>query len=99
MPTETVNEQEPGVTAATKSSALASLRAVGAVLAISWPTIVDAKRNRLTPKIVDERAKWLGDKIIRLARAKVEVEGLDQLDPSRSYLFMSNHESLMDIPL
>lgn len=85
--------------APSKSSPMASLRAIGAVLAISWPTILDAMAKRLTPRIVDARCKWLGDKVLELARVQLEVEGLDRLDPGRSYLFMSNHESLMDIPL
>lgn len=78
---------------------MASFRAIGAVLTISMPTIIDAMRKRLTMQIVDARCKWMGDTVIRVARARVEVEGLEQLDPSRSYLFMSNHGSLMDIPL
>lgn len=99
MLTQTENQKEVRVASTPKTSALASFRAMGAVLAVSWPTILDAMTKRLTKEIVDRRCKWLGDKVIRITRAQVEVEGLEQLDPSRSYLFMSNHESLMDIPL
>lgn len=94
-----MTQEEKRVTTAPKTSVMASFQAIGAVLAISWPTIVDAMRNRVTKELVDERCKWLGDRVIKLARMQVTVEGLENLDPHHSYLFMSNHESLMDIPL
>lgn len=39
---------------------------------------------------------WRG---VRLAGVKVETDGLDQLDPQRSYIFMSNHVSNLDPPI
>jgi 1-acyl-sn-glycerol-3-phosphate acyltransferase len=39
---------------------------------------------------------WNG---VRLAGVRVETVGLDQLDPSRSYIFMSNHVSNVDPPI
>jgi 1-acyl-sn-glycerol-3-phosphate acyltransferase len=39
---------------------------------------------------------WTG---VRLAGVRVEAVGLDQLDPSRSYIFMSNHVSNLDPPI
>ena len=39
---------------------------------------------------------WNG---VRLAGVHVEMVGLDQLDPSRSYIFMSNHVSNVDPPI
>jgi 1-acyl-sn-glycerol-3-phosphate acyltransferase len=39
---------------------------------------------------------WTG---VKIAGVKVETEGLDRLDPSRTYLFMSNHTSNLDPPL
>ena len=32
-------------------------------------------------------------------RARCEVEGLERLDPSRSYVFAANHQSIYDIPI
>jgi len=34
---------------------------------------------------------------LRLVGVRVEVEGLEKLDPKQSYLFLSNHQSLLDI--
>jgi 1-acyl-sn-glycerol-3-phosphate acyltransferase len=39
---------------------------------------------------------WNG---IRLAGVRVQAVGLDQLDPSRTYIFMSNHVSNLDPPI
>ena len=39
---------------------------------------------------------WNG---VRLAGVRVETVGLDQLDPERTYIFMSNHVSNVDPPI
>jgi 1-acyl-sn-glycerol-3-phosphate acyltransferase len=39
---------------------------------------------------------WSG---VRLAGVRVETLGLDKLDPSRTYIFMSNHASNLDPPI
>lgn len=39
---------------------------------------------------------WTG---VRLAGVKVEAIGLDQIDPKRTYIFMSNHVSNLDPPI
>ena len=36
---------------------------------------------------------------VRLAGVKVETVGLDRIDPSRTYIFMSNHVSNIDPPI
>lgn len=39
---------------------------------------------------------WTG---VRLAGVQVQTVGLDRLDPSRTYIFMSNHASNLDPPI
>jgi 1-acyl-sn-glycerol-3-phosphate acyltransferase len=39
---------------------------------------------------------WTG---IRIAGVKVQVEGLERLDPKRTYIFMANHVSNLDPPI
>ncbi len=36
--------------------------------------------------------------VLLVAGVRLRVEGIDALDPARSYVFMANHESLADIP-
>jgi len=42
---------------------------------------------------------WGAKTGVRLAGVKVETIGLDRIDPSRTYIFMSNHVSNLDPPL
>ena len=39
---------------------------------------------------------WL---ILKTSGVEVAVEGLERLDPSRSYVFAANHQSIYDIPI
>ena len=39
---------------------------------------------------------WL---ILRTSGVRVDVVGLDRLDPARSYVFAANHQSIYDIPI
>src|SRR5438045_3155861 len=39
---------------------------------------------------------WL---ILKTTGVKVHVNGLERLDPSRSYFFAANHQSIYDIPI
>ncbi len=81
-----------------KSLAL-SLRNIYETLAISWPTVVDAARRRVTKEACDERlARW-GRACVENARFELEVSGRENLAPGATYLVMSNHQSLYDIPV
>jgi 1-acyl-sn-glycerol-3-phosphate acyltransferase len=42
---------------------------------------------------------WGAKTGVRLTGVKVETVGLDRLDPSRTYIFMSNHASNIDPPI
>ena len=82
-----------------RRSALASLRAIGRLLSGSAAVLRDAKRGKLTREIVDQRCEVLGKGCLEEAQIDLVVTGLDQLDLSKPYLFMSNHQSLYDIPI
>jgi len=81
-----------------KSLAL-SLRNIYETLAISVPTVLDALRGRITKARSDERlARWSLN-IVRNAHIDIHVEGRENLRPGETYLVMSNHQSLYDIPV
>jgi len=73
--------------------------------AISLYTIVLASASLLST-IVDRRGNfghkcarawsWL---ILGTTGVHVTIEGLERLDPSRSYVFAANHQSIYDIPI
>ena len=44
-------------------------------------------------------ARIWGRGILLVSRVRVSVKGLSQIDPARSYIYMSNHQSNFDIPV
>jgi 1-acyl-sn-glycerol-3-phosphate acyltransferase len=52
-----------------------------------------------TGNIVHLIARIWGRGILFVSRIRVSVQGLAQVDPLRSYIYMSNHQSNFDIPV
>lgn len=61
------------------------------------PTIVEAQLGRCRREICDQRLAEWAETAVRLAEIDIHVEGLEHIDPSRTYLVMSNHQSSYDI--
>jgi 1-acyl-sn-glycerol-3-phosphate acyltransferase len=76
-----------------------SLENVYETLAISWPTVVDAVYGRLTKKLCDDRLEGWAQAVVDNARITLSVAGREHLRPNETYLVMSNHQSLYDIPV
>jgi len=53
----------------------------------------------LPPKVYDPWVKKMLRFFFKSIFIKVEVEGIEKINPKATYLFMSNHVSLFDIPL
>lgn len=68
-------------------------------LAISAPTMVDAFRGAITKPLCDRRLEGWARNIVRNARIDLEVVGKGNMKPGETYLVMSNHQSLYDIPV
>jgi 1-acyl-sn-glycerol-3-phosphate acyltransferase len=76
-----------------------SLRNIYETLAISLPTVVEAVQHRVTKDVCDGRlARWAAA-VIRNARIDLTIVGRENLRPGETYLVMSNHQSLYDIPV
>ncbi|MEO8800617.1 MAG: lysophospholipid acyltransferase family protein [Polyangiaceae bacterium] len=86
---------------ASKSSKSLSLtlRNVYETLAISWPTVVDAALRRVTKAACDDRLASWAEKIVRHTALALTVRGREHLAPGKTYLVMSNHQSLYDVPV
>ena len=52
-----------------------------------------------TGNIVHLIARFWGRGILFVSRIRVSVQGLAHIDPSQSYIYMSNHQSNFDIPV
>jgi len=94
-----IETPRPTPTVRERRSAAASFRAIGRLLSTSAATVIDARRGKLTRELVDQRCEAMGKGWLDDAKITLEVKGLEQLDLSKSYLFMSNHRSLYDIPI
>jgi 1-acyl-sn-glycerol-3-phosphate acyltransferase len=81
------------------ASVVLSLENVYETLAISWPTVVDALRGRLTKAICDERLESWGRAVVENAGIVLDVVGRENLGRRETFLVMSNHQSLYDIPV
>lgn len=81
------------------ASVALSLENIYETLAISWPTVLDTLHGRLTKKICDDRLEGWARRVVENARLTVNVAGSEHLRPHETYLVMSNHQSLYDIPV
>ncbi len=81
-----------------KSLAL-SLRNIYETLAISAPTMVEAARGRVTKEVCDERLAHWAQAVVENAHIELRVRGRGHLQHGQTYLVMSNHQSLYDIPV
>lgn len=80
-------------------SLLDSVRVLGAMARVTAPTIVDMARGRLPRASIDERTRWFGRRVIELLDIHLDARGADQVPPGRAYVYMSNHQSHLDIPV
>lgn len=85
--------------AQTRPSLALSAAVVGETLAISWPTVVDAFRHRVTKPVCDDRLDGWCHRVVRRCGAEVTIAGREHLGTRPTFIVMSNHQSLYDIPL
>jgi 1-acyl-sn-glycerol-3-phosphate acyltransferase len=76
-----------------------SLRNLYETLAISSPTVIDALRGRVTKSACDDRLAHWARACLENAGVTLDVFGREQLQGPQTYLVMSNHQSLYDIPV
>jgi 1-acyl-sn-glycerol-3-phosphate acyltransferase len=73
--------------------------AVWQTLRISAPTIWQGLWGTLTAEVVDERLQQWSRSIVRRASIDLRVSGLEHATPGESFVIMSNHQSLYDVPV
>jgi 1-acyl-sn-glycerol-3-phosphate acyltransferase len=66
---------------------------------ISAPTVVEGMLGRLTPEKCDARLDAWSRKLLQLAEVDLHVEGLANATAGETFVVMSNHQSLYDIPV
>ena len=80
-------------------SVIDSLRVVGAMARITAPSLVEVVRGTLTRETIDERARWFGHRVIELLDVELIATGAERVPPGRAYVYMSNHQSHLDVPI
>ena len=80
-------------------SLIDSLRVAGAMARITGPSLVQLARGALTRSDVDERARWFGRRVVELLAVDLHASGMEHVPPGRAYVYMSNHQSHLDIPM
>jgi 1-acyl-sn-glycerol-3-phosphate acyltransferase len=73
--------------------------AIWQTLRISVPTIWESLRGTLTAEASDQRLDQWSKAIVARAHIQLSVEGLPHATPGESFVLMSNHQSLYDIPV
>ena len=72
---------------------------MGAMGRISVPIVVDMLRGKLPRQRVDEAARWYGHRVVELLDVDLVATGAERVPLGRAYVYMSNHQSHMDIPI
>jgi 1-acyl-sn-glycerol-3-phosphate acyltransferase len=82
-------------------SLLDSIRVLGAMARVTAPTIVDMLRDDVERGVIDERTRWFGRRVVDLLEVDLSVEGAHRVptDGGAAYIYMSNHQSHLDIPM
>jgi len=87
----------PGSSSNERTSVLALPLQLAETFRVCAPTVVQGALGTLTRETCDRRLDTWARRAMTLADAQLEVEGLEHIDRSRSYLMMSNHQSAYDI--
>jgi 1-acyl-sn-glycerol-3-phosphate acyltransferase len=80
-------------------SIIDSLCVLGAMARVTAPSLVDIARNTLDRDTVDDRARWFGRKVVEVLGVDLVATGANQVPTDRAYVYMSNHQSHLDIPM
>jgi len=79
-------------------SLIDSVRVLGAMTRVTAPTLVDVARGSLERAAIDERARWFGRRVVELLDIELVATGAENV-PQRAVVYMSNHQSHLDIPM
>lgn len=74
-------------------------RAIAETAWISVPTVFDGALGRLTPELCDRRLDSWSRRLLEHAEIVVTTYGLEHAPEGETFVIMSNHQSLYDIPV
>lgn len=65
----------------------------------SVPTVIDALTGRLRREVVNERIMRFARNVVVAADIRIDVTGAENVPDGGAFVFMSNHQSHLDIPI
>jgi 1-acyl-sn-glycerol-3-phosphate acyltransferase len=74
-------------------------RAIFETARISVPTVLDAVFGRVTHEICDRRLDAWSGRLLAQAQITIETRGREHAPRDETFVIMSNHQSLYDIPV
>jgi 1-acyl-sn-glycerol-3-phosphate acyltransferase len=80
-------------------SIIDSLRVLGAMGRVTGTTLYDIARGSLERDDIDERTHWFGRRVVDLLDIDLVAHGAERVRTDRAYVYMSNHQSHLDIPI
>ena len=69
------------------------------VARITVPTFFDAVTGRIDRESCDRRLAEFARRVVERARIRLEVVGRENVPPERAFVYMSNHQSHLDVPI
>ncbi len=93
-----VGGTKPFATTVTKMNASIIARAILTTGALSSLTVWHSIRGSLTHERGDEIIREWSRRLLNQVDMRLTVRGFDNVDPMQTYVVMSNHQSLYDIP-
>ncbi len=81
------------------ASLLLAVSGMAKTLGISLPTVIDAVRGQVTIARCDARLRGWATALLDHAEATRVVKNAERIPPNETFILMSNHKSLYDIPL
>ena len=78
---------------------LLALEMAADVAKTSLETVASAARGRLDRARVDAMCRAFGERAVARARIALELVGAERVPAGRAYVYMSNHQSHMDVPV
>ncbi|MCC6526314.1 MAG: 1-acyl-sn-glycerol-3-phosphate acyltransferase [Polyangiaceae bacterium] len=76
-----------------------SLLSVFELARVTVPTFLEGVTGRIDPAVIDGRTRALGERVLARARVTLTVEGTERVPAGRAFVYMSNHQSHVDIPV
>jgi 1-acyl-sn-glycerol-3-phosphate acyltransferase len=74
-------------------------RAIVETAWISVPTVVESAFGLVTTEVCDRRLDSWSRRLLEQARVSIDVHGLEHAPEGETFVVMSNHQSLYDIPV